>query len=240
MKNNALLITLIIVIGALILGYGLMDKFPSTNEKTLTSQGTSLIKSMPDEASVYINIETLDSSSDLSKTKNDEISKKVNDALKLLLVDKVETSQYNIYEDFDYSQGERKSRGFKTTNILKVTVNDFSKIGKVIDSSVSAGATGISSVNFELSQARQNELKKQALEQASNDARLKAESIASGLNSKVTDIVSVSTSDFNYRPYPLYAMAEGAPLKSSTDIGTSISPQELEVTANVNVVFKLK
>ena len=240
MKNNALLITLIIVIGALILGYGLMDKFPSTNEKTLTSQGTSLIKSMPDEASVYINIETLDSSSDLSKTKNDEISKKVNDALKLLLVDKVETSQYNIYEDFDYSQGERKSRGFKTTNILKVTVNDFSKIGKVIDSSVSAGATGISSVNFELSQARQNELKKQALEQASNDARLKAESIASGLNSKVTDIVSVSTSDFNYRPYPLYVMAEGAPLKSSTDIGTSISPQELEVTANVNVVFKLK
>ena len=240
MKNNALLITLIIVVGALILGYGLMDKFPSTGDKTITSQGISTIKSMPDEASVYINIETLDSSSDLSKTKNDEISKKVNDALKLLLVDKVETSQYNIYEDFDYSQGERKSRGFKTTNILKVTVNDFSKIGKVIDSSVSAGATGISSINFELSQARQNELKKQALEQASNDARLKAESIASGLNAKITDIVSVSTSDFNYRPYPLYAMAEGAPLKSSTDIGTSISPQELEVTANVNVVFKLK
>jgi len=51
MKNNALIITLIIVIGVLILGYGLMGKFPSTG-KTLESQGTSVIKSMPDEASV--------------------------------------------------------------------------------------------------------------------------------------------------------------------------------------------
>ena len=47
MKNNALIITLIIVIGVLILGYGLMGKFPSTG-KTLESQGTSVIKSMPD------------------------------------------------------------------------------------------------------------------------------------------------------------------------------------------------
>ena len=241
MKNNALIITLIIVIGVLILGYGLMGKFPSTG-KTLESQGTSVIKSMPDEASVYINIETLDSSSDLSKTKNDEISKKVNDSLKLLSVDKIETSQYNIYEDFEYNYqtGERKSKGFKTINVLKVTVTDFDKIGKIIDGSVSSGATGISTINFELSQTRQAELKKQALSEASNDARTKAESVASGLGSKVTDIVSVSTSDFNYMPYPFLTRAEGSLAKSAADAGTSISPQELEVRANVNVVFRLK
>ena len=59
---------------------------------------------------------------------------------------------YNIYEEFDYSYGTRRSKGFKTTNMIQVTTKDFDVIGRIIDLAVDAGATGVSSINFELSE----------------------------------------------------------------------------------------
>jgi uncharacterized protein len=241
MKNNGVLITLIIVIGILIASTTIVDKIAGIGTETLSSNGISTIKVQPDEASIIINIETLEDSADVSKQSNQKISSVVMQALNQGYISKVETQSYNIYEDFDYSEEGRKSRGFKTTNLIKITTEDLDSIGKIIDLAVNAGATGITNINFELSKANQEEVKKEALEKAGADARAKAEATASGLGAKIGDIVSISTSDYNYYPYPMLARSgEMDMVVSSEEIAVKIAPQELEVTARVSVVFKVK
>lgn len=237
MKNSTI-IGIVAIAFILVFGFILYDKLPSQNTKTISSSGTSTIKSMPDEASLYIRIDTIKQSADESKKQNSEISNKILYELYKLGIEKkdIETSQYNIYEEFDWSQEGRKSLGYKTQNILKLKLKDFDLIGKAVDAATSAGATGIDSINFELSDEKQREIKKEALTKASQDARAKAEATVSGLNIKLGDIVSITGSNYDYRPYPLYAKDSGIALAEAT---TNIMPKELEVTANVEVVFEL-
>ncbi len=242
MKRNytgvGLIVLAVVVLVVAVMFYGKL----SGNDRTLNAQGTATVKSLPDEVSVYVNIETLKDTAEEAKDENSRITENVQSFLRTAGITNVETMNYNIYEDFDWTDNGRKSRGYKAVNVLKVKTTDFDLVGKIIDISINAGATNIQSVNFELSDSKQAELKKQALAKASEDARLKAESMAAGLGARLGKIKSVSDSSYNYRAYPMLDMAEnmatGAVKSAVEDV--IINPRELEVNANVNVVFALK
>ena len=68
-------------------------------------------------------------------------------------------------------------------------LNDITLAGKVIDLSAQSGATSISGLNFGLKDSAP--LKREALKQAAQQARIKADSIASGVNMKVTNVVAL-------------------------------------------------
>ncbi len=111
--------------------------------------------------------------------------------------------------------------------------------GEVIDAGVDKGAK-VSYINFELSIAEQNKYKAQALELATQDAKTKAEAIASGLGKKLGKVVSVSSSDWGYSPWSLYradVMTESA--EEAKSAVTDIQPGEQSVTASVSVVYKI-
>jgi uncharacterized protein YggE len=79
------------------------------------------------------------------------------------------------------------------------------------------------------------------LAEASKDAKIKAESIATGLGKKLGSLVSVSAQDYNYMPYPLYsrdmAVAEGLEIKQ---VVTNIQPKNLEISSTVSVIYNIK
>lgn len=238
MDRNTLIA--VIIIGAVVLALGstLFDRVLPSNEKTVSSNGVATLKTMPDQASVNIRIDVLQPTAEAAKNKNAEITDKVEKALKNLVEDKdIQTENFNIYEEFDWSDGKQTSNGWRATHSLKIIAKDFDDIGKIVDAAVSGGATGIDYINFEISDAKKSELKKQVLEMASKDAREKAEAIASGLNAKIGDVVSVTTSDYDYMPIPIYRAEAGIALEKAV---TDINPRELEVTANVQVTFELE
>ena len=239
MKNKNLLTILV----ALVVIVGLVLYFNSVKERTtLNVSGTSTIEAVADEVSVYVGIETLKDTAEESKNENSEISEKVLSALEYAGIDKdeIETSSYNIYPDYDWSSGSQKLKGYRTSNILKIKTKDFDKVGRVVDVSIDNGATTIQSINFELSEDKQNELKQEAISKASEDARVKAEATAQGLNAKLGKVKQVTISDYNYYPYP-YFMADSTVgiAEARKAASVEISPTKLEVTANVNVVFEL-
>ena len=239
MKNNNLVTILI----ALVVIIGLVLYFNSQKEKTtLNVSGQSTIEALADEASIYIGIETLKGNAEDSKNENSIISEKVLKSLENSGINKndIETSSYNIYPEYNWDNGKQELKGYKTSNILKVKTKDFSKIGKIVDVSVDNGATLIQSINFELSQEKQNEIKQEAISKASEDARIKANATAQGLNAKLGKVKQVAVSDYNYYPYP-YFLAEsgGGVLDARKAVSAEILPGKLEVKASVNVVFEL-
>jgi len=245
--DKSVQITLIIVaafIVVVLIGvYSFFQIIPST-VNTINAQGMSQVKATPDIVTVYFSVESIGNTTKEATDKNSEIVDNVLTNLVKLGFERkdIVTENFNVYPEYDWKNNQQTLKDYKATHNIKVEMPtlETGKIGDAIDAGVNAGAL-ISYINFELTVAKQNEYKALALKQAGEDARIKADSVAAGLGKKVGKLVSVSVSDFNYYPWPIYRndmmVSGGAEAKQAT---TSIQPGQQDVNANVQVVFSLK
>lgn len=238
-RNTAFVI---LFVALLAVGAYLYVNTGSSGGQTISVSGNSEIDAQPDFVSIYVTIETLNASAQDSKDRNAEISEKVINALTRIGIDEsdIETISYNLYEDFEWRNNGRESKGWKTTNQIKVKLEDYEDAGKVIDKAVDNGAF-IQYINFELSSEKQNELKAQAIEEAAKDAKIKAEAAAKGSGRRLRNLVSLNTNEYYYRPYEYFAAAslDASGNAEAVKAATSISPQNLQVTSNVQAVYKV-
>ena len=255
-ENKSTTITLVLVIGLVIVSalYAMNNGMPDTltvaeqeQKETITVSETVEIETMPDEAYVYIEIESRGDTAQEAKEENAKVSDAVLDALYESGIDKesVETSSYYLDEErkWDKDTEEYIVTGYTLTNILKVTTSDVEGVGSIIDTAVDAGATGVNSVQFTLSRSKESEIKGEALALAAEKARTKAENIVDAVDVTLGEIASISESSY-YSPYPWYARSvsydsmEMAVEEKSYD--TSISPQELTVSGTVTLTYEIE
>jgi len=245
--ENKYVIAVIVVLVILVGGYLALN----SSGAIVSATGESVLKVNPDKASVYLTIETRDKSAETAKVKHDEIVMKTEDSLISLGFDKdsIRTVSYNIYPDYDYSNGKQNQKGFIVYQQIVIETKDFDKVGKIVDSAVNSGAL-ISYINFELSQEKQNEYKAQALEEAGKDAKLKAEATAKGLGKNIGYLVSVKNEEFNYGPVIYYQKSFAVGEAGVSDIAVanadarsaalSLSPSEIDVRAVLTVEYKVR
>jgi len=237
-------ITLIIVAAVIVLAIIGIIYFSSTSTaNTIQVNGQATAKVAPDLITVYFNVDTKGTTSKLAEDANSAIVSKLKDNVVVLgfKENDLTTDNYNIYPEYDYSNGQ-KLTGYRATHSLKIQVSSEQKdkVSSLIDAGTNAGA-GISYINFELSPALQQQAKTQAIKNASEDARVKAEALATGFSKKLGRLVSVSLDQFDYYPWPIYASsssgtAGGAEAKRAV---TDINPSNQEVSASVTAVYKL-
>lgn len=206
---------------------------------TVTVTGNTQTTVSPDQAIVYLQIQTTDVSAEKAKNENSKIYDDVLTALIKISIEMkdIETENYNIYPQYNWSSGNQEITGYTVSNNMKITSKDFNNVGKIIDASVDNGAL-VSYINFDLSNAKSNEYKAVILANASQDAKTKATAIASGLGKKVGKVVSITSSDYNYYPYPLYSAEAGGATDVKT-VATNIQPKNLDISASVTVVYKI-
>ena len=239
-------ITLIIVAAALVLagilvGIKVYLFLQGKPPNTINVNGLATIKANPDLVAIYFRAETNGSTAQEAKNKNAEI---VNRAIESLInlgipENKIQTLDFNIYPEYNWVDGRQELIGYKAVHSFKVELEteNIDKAGIAIDAAANASIL-IDHIDFELSQEKQNEYKAYALEKASQDARTKAEAIASGLGKKLGKIISVSDVSFEYYPWPIYR-SEIPNIKEAKLAVTNIRPSEKEITARVLVVFEI-
>ena len=235
-------ITLIIVVGALILGFILMNSLSSSSKNTISVSGQSTIEAMPDLIGVYFSIDTQGATSNEAADKNSDIFDNLTNSLisKGFEETQIQTQSYSVYPEYDWRTGTGKITGYRATHTIKIELssNDSEKIGDVIDSGIDSGA-GISYINFELSQENQNKYKAQAMNLAAQDATTKAESVAEGLGKNLGSLVSVSVNDYGYVPWLAYD-ASGASQSVVKEAAASIVPTDQQISASVTAVFRIR
>ncbi|MFH0711830.1 MAG: SIMPL domain-containing protein [archaeon] len=241
--DNSVVITGMIVGAILVvalLGFYVFSE--GVSEQTVVSNGIAEVKVVPDLVSVYFSVETSGGSAKVAKDANAEIV----DAVVTALVkegfarEDIVTENFNVYEDFDWTSGQRISKGFKATHSIKVELSTDGEIGDVIDAGIDSGAM-LSYINFELSRELENRYKAEALKLAAQDARIKAEAIAGGLGAKLGDVVSTSSSDFDYYPWLAYDSASvGGESVRGAKVETEIQVGERTIQGRVSVTYELK
>jgi len=230
-------IVAVLIVGFLLAIYWLYPR--ESQERTISVTGNSEMNVQPDRVVVYAQILTRSKdSAEEAKNLNSQITDAVLGALANAGVSKneIETYGFSLYPEYDWIQDQGQVlKGYVATTTLKVTSADFSNAGKIVDAVGDNGGL-INSINYELSNEKMNEYKASALAEASKDAKNKAESIATGLGKSLGDIVSVSASEYNYIPYPLYRVEAGTDAKQ---IATNLPSAKVQVTATVSVVYKV-
>lgn len=247
--NKAIVITSIIAGVVLVVALvALFTANSSVSGKKVTVEGVATIDATPDLITVYYNIQGKGDTSSEAKDAADEIYDELVIELTLEGFDRSElkTQGFNIYPNYEYSNGKQTQKGYIATHSLKLELSsdEFDKVSGAIDAGVDANAS-ISYINFELSPELQSEKKAEALELASKDARVKAEAVASGFNKKVGRLVSVQVSDFGYYPWNIYtarAESSGYDIEDAAlakESVTNINPSEQQINAQVTATYKL-
>ena len=245
MKNN-LSIPLSIIAVALIVSGTLLAlnwKDIQAAEKTIEANGESKVEVKADKMVLSVGYETRAKTAGEAQDLNKIISNDIINALKSqgLAEEDIETESYYVNPEYDWGEGKQTLKGYLASHTIKVSTTKLDKAGEYIDAAMNAGANRVDGINYELTQERQNELKTQTLKEAAENARGKAEAIASGSGSRIKKLISIQDTSYNYEPWIYrmdYAKMAGAET-AMPEIPTEVSIGKVTIQASVKAVFKL-
>lgn len=127
--------------------------------------------------------------------------------------------------------------GYQATNNVRVTVDDVSVVGALIDAGVSAGANRVTSLQFE---ARNTDAARaEALRQAVQNARSQAEAMASAIGVPLGPALEVHGGAQSPMPPPMPYLRDMAMEVQSAMAPTPIEATEQGITAQVSIKYRL-
>ena len=198
--------------------------------------GQSTITANPDRAQIDIGVETHAAQSQAAATQNATRLTAALAALRKAVGSsgEIKTASYSLNPEYEYHpNGTRALTGYVANNVVRVTLNDLSKVGSVIDAATEAGANEVQDVRFTLSD--QQAVRAQALREAVLRAKADSAVLASALDLKVLRIISVDSSDGGGPIQHIVPMARMAAAKAPTPI----EPGTIDVTANVSLTVEV-
>ena len=156
-------------------------------------------------------------------------------------VDPVYSSEYICDKSGGYCHYDSNLTGYLTTHTLTLNVKNLSIGGDLIDASSSVGEnqTFIDYVSFTLQDTTKRSIGNSLLQNASAQAKSKADKMASGLGVTAGDVLSISeSSSYNY-PTPNYYKSMSSESGASVP-STSLSGGQIEVSATVTASFEVQ
>jgi len=221
-------VALIIVIAGML---AFWQPWNRTSDRTIEVTGQSKVTAVPDEflfAPTYEfkNTDKQAALNDLSKKSDEFIAK-----LKELGVadEKIKTNSGS----YDYFKPDDKTATTYTYNLtLTVTIDNKELAQKVQDYLVTTSPTGSVSPTANFSDKKRNELEAQARNEATKDARAKAEQSAKNLGFSLGPVKAVSDgAGFGNVIYPAYAGDTASPTR------LSVQPGENDLNYSVTVTY---
>ncbi len=202
----------------------------------ITATGTGKVAASPDEADMSFGVSRTSSSAKDALAQGSTIAAKITSALvKAGIADiDIQTSNLSVYPTYDNSP-KPAITGYQASLTVEAKVRDIATLGDVINAANGAGADNINGPTFTISE--DSKYRPAAIDKAVADARASAEAMAKAAGKSVGDVISISETSVS-TPGPLFDSASASSGKAAVPV--PISPGQLDVTANVTVVFALQ
>lgn len=210
--------------------------------RTISVNGTGTVRIDPDTARIELGVIANDESLEVAQTDVTEGLESITQVLTDggVAPEDITTTSYNVYpvpeydRDGNYIGVER----YEVSSGLSVIVRDIDSVGTILDAAVEGGANNVWGVSFYVDDP--SAAATQARSLAVEDARTKADEIATAAGMVVTNVVSiVETSapdpvarDFDYAPAADMAGSESAPVP--------VSPGQSEIRVDVQINFEIE
>jgi uncharacterized protein YggE len=152
----------------------------------------------------------------------------------------LQTSGFSVQPQYRFPQGADGQQlppeliGYQVSNALTVRVRDLSKLGGIIDQSVTLGVNQGGDIQF--TNDKPDSAVEEARKNAVADAIARAKTLASAAGVKLGNVIEINES--GPRPQPMPVM-RAAMMKSEADSGVPIQGGESSYNINVNVTFAI-
>lgn len=200
--------------------------------------GEGSIKATPNQARLTIGTESRSKTSKEAQQRNAEAMTAVQQKLAALGVpkDAIRTIAIDLQPEFDYANGKQVARGYVARNTVEVRVDDFAKLGDVIDAVVNSGATNLHGLRFDVKERAQVEAA--ALQAAVKDGMAKAQAIATGAGKAIDRVLRIEE-QFSGGGGPV-PMLRGEMMMAKADASTPVAAGEIEIRAQVRLSVGIK
>lgn len=223
-------------------------------ENAIQTSATATSYLSPDLLTISFRIETESESADDAQSENAAKTEAVIDALKSkgIREEDIKTVYYNIdiervshYICRNTTEGsdcywDYIPRGYSTTHMISVEVEDIEQGGAVADTIMDAGATEIDYISFSLKDETRKEAEKELLEDAAGKSKEKAGKIALGLGVALGKPLSAGESAQYYYDYSTPYRTYGYTMAAEAVPETSFAPGEIKVSATVYTSFSIE
>lgn len=215
-------------------------------ERSVTVSGHCLNKVQPDRGTVTLVAQFVDKSAPIAAKKASNTYEALRKAVqKLGLKDlELQTSEYSIQEDVDYSSGKKVSRGMRAALGLQVTTSEIKRLGEVIALSSQHQVNRVENMGTFLSPEKTKESQEACLMEAIKNARSKAEKMSSTAKASLGEVISIEEGARSEAPRPYMEMSMASAKMGGAEMDTSSAPnvesKSQTISVNVQVKFALK
>jgi uncharacterized protein YggE len=194
----------------------------------IRTQGEAVLTVEPNQAEILLGVETEDTSAKLAAQNNANRGEAVLKALYEFLgrdAD-IRTVGYTVAPVYSNTRdGKNTITHYRATNTIRIKTDRLKQVGDIIDRANKAGANTVGSLQFTVKDDAA--VRQKALEQASREARLKADAIAAALGLKIKRILEVEETGRGPRPMlrsRSFAEAAATPIEAGTlDIEAAVA-----------------
>lgn len=221
----------------------MMHAGPPPTRIVVSAMGTA--SRAPEQAVITLAIETAARTAQGAAEQNAETMERIIAALRRLDIpeDQIRTTAYNMYPEYRHYDGrdpEMAARqpeiiGYRVMNQVMVTVDGPARAGAVIDAALGAGANRVDGLGFQLRDT--DAVRADALREAMQKARAEAQLLAQAAGLTLGPPLEISTSYGYMPPPPPMPMYAGRDMVQAAAAPTPVQPGNVEVMANVNVVY---
>jgi uncharacterized protein YggE len=145
--------------------------------------------------------------------------------------DEIRTSRLSARPVYD-QRDSSVIRGYQASNAVRVTLRDLTQVGQIVDAVTAAGANRVDGISFGVEQIEAP--KGQARGLAMQNARTKADQLASLAGMRITGIKAIQESDASSTPRPQPADTFVAPQAAAAP---PVEPGTQEVRTQVTVTY---
>jgi uncharacterized protein YggE len=210
---------------------------PQRDQPVVITSGDGVVQATPDRAWITVSAESRAGSPREAQSRNTAAMKPVLDRIRAAGIpeDAIKTIGYDLQPEWDYSDNRRTLRGYVARNTVDVRIDNVDRVGDLLDTVVTAGATSVENIRFDLKDRERVE--REALRLAVADARARATAAASGAGMSVDRIIRIDEQGVSSPPIPLRrevlqtGVAAAAP---------PVAAGSMEVRAHVTVTTVLK
>jgi hypothetical protein len=226
-----------IAIAALATTPALADEAKISRTISMTGHGEVMV--VPDMADISIGVTSQAPTAREAQTANSESMNRIIAALKAAgIAEKdIQTQNYMVQPRYDYSNSTQPPRlmGYDVSNSVMIAARDLSKLGEVLDATVTAGSNMINGISFGVD--KPEAARDQARKLAAADATRKAQLYAEAMAVKLGKIISMSESGGFVPPVPMQARAMRM---EAADGAVPIARGEQAIAVDVNIVWEIE
>lgn len=207
--------------------------------RSISMSGHGEVMIAPDMANISIGVVSQAATAREAQTANNQTMSQIMAALKAAgIAEKdIQTQNYTVQPRYDYTNNTQPPRlvGYDVSNTVMIAARDLSKLGEVLDATVTAGSNMINGISFGVAkpEAARDEARKLAAADATRKARLYAEASAV----KLGKVISISEGGGYSPPLPVQAKAMRM---EAADGAVPIAQGEQVIAIDVNIAWEIE